>query len=71
MAVKKDGEMYAILLDFLSRLCGGEETSIQGQAHGLFLSRLCGGEARNLPIAKPTHFLSRLCGGEARIRQKL
>ncbi|AVV82467.1 hypothetical protein SPWS13_0643 [Shewanella putrefaciens] len=55
------------LLDFLSRLCGGERFSLKPSASYLFLSRLCGGELAWLGDTYVTNFLSRLCGGERRL----
>ncbi len=56
------------LLDFLSRLCGGEREHLDShQAHD-FLSRLCGGEQSSIEMSLSSDFLSRLCGGEHAVR---
>ena len=51
-------------LQFLSRLCGGEEADNLVMWGIAFLSRLCGGEDGFYASTLGTYFLSRLCGGE-------
>ena len=55
-------------LNFLSRLCGGEDIVKTEQPRQAFLSRLCGGEVIADIQKRSTDFLSRLCGGEDVIR---
>ena len=64
MAVK--GASFSVTLrpSFLSRLCGGEETSVTAIETETFLSRLCGGEGDSDLAFSHQRFLSRLCGGE-------
>ena len=52
------------VLQFLSRLCGGEYVVLVTGVMGSFLSRLCGGELLHSLIGVVYMFLSRLCGGE-------
>ena len=64
MAVNIDTIGLLQVINFLSRLCGGESAQIWHR-HGLiFLSRLCGGESAGNVMEVGAFFLSRLCGGE-------
>ena len=53
-----------MIMQFLSRLCGGEYKAPFEKTPSCFLSRLCGGESADSGFAVQTVFLSRLCGGE-------
>ena len=56
----------ALIVYFLSRLCGGERFEYRRGSVGSFLSRLCGGELKQAHLLRIVVFLSRLCGGEHR-----
>ena len=55
------------MLDFLSRLCGGEAFPLLKSQLFYFLSRLCGGEEQACEKYINAVFLSRLCGGEVKL----
>ena len=55
---------FNCVIDFLSRLCGGEGLSAAKLRRQDFLSRLCGGEGFSRADDVARQFLSRLCGGE-------
>ena len=64
MAVKVLKVSPEWLIDFLSRLCGGEGVIQVNRPCAIFLSRLCGGEVICDKLMQVYNFLSRLCGGE-------
>ena len=55
---------FNCVIDFLSRLCGGEVVTLYQDRGNTFLSRLCGGEVFGKSCQSSGAFLSRLCGGE-------
>ena len=67
MAVKALKRGYNRVVNFLSRLCGGEGYLECDGKRLTFLSRLCGGEDFYAREIKSLTFLSRLCGGEGPI----
>ena len=52
------------VINFLSRLYGGEHVNLIEKVAKYFLSRLYGGELESLDVQHCIDFLSRLYGGE-------
>jgi len=64
VAVNNNFRIAEFIINFLSRLCGGEFKNTIYLSNVKFLSRLCGGESLAVEEMLYQLFLSRLCGGE-------